>query len=67
MQTRRFFYDSSEMTGNIKIQCVASVSFYSLPVYAAAKFLGGSDQFDRHAFLTGTDKDDDMKMFVKSI
>lgn len=67
MQTRRFLDDSPEMTGNVKIQGVASVSLYSLPVNTAAKFLGGGNQFDRHAFLTGTDEDDDMKMLVKSM
>lgn len=67
MQTRRFLNDSPEMTGNVKIQGIASVSLYSLPVNAAAKFLGGGNQFDRHAFLTGPDEDDNMKMFVKSM
>ena len=41
MQTRRFLDDSPEMTGNVKIQGVASVSLYSLPVNTATKFLGG--------------------------
>ena len=51
VDTGRLFKNSSELTSNVKIESVASIPVYAMPLDAMAKRPCAGDHLDRHPLL----------------
>ena len=66
MRAWRFFNYAPKLAGDVKIKCVATISFDSLPFDAPAKLLRTGYKVNWNALLTRSNEDNHREVFIKA-